>query len=109
MRSDEYDEDYRTEKSIEYHGLTMDDRGLLHTTSADVTSTSIDSRPTPSIDSRNNPSIVICYKHLSEEDMNNNNTDYDLIPGEFGIFIDSAGRARGMHGSILNVSKEDFA
>nr|VDD03284.1 unnamed protein product [Brassica rapa] len=100
MRSDEYDEDYRTEKSIEYHGLTMDDRGLLHTTSADVTSTSIDSRPTPSIDSRNNPSIVVCYKHLSEEDMNNNNTDYDLIPGEFGIFIDSAGRARGMHGKF---------
>ncbi|KAF2616603.1 hypothetical protein F2Q68_00039995 [Brassica cretica] len=86
MRSDEYDKDNHREKSIEYHGLTMDDRGLLHTSSADVTSTSIDSRPTPSIDSRNNPSIVIRYKHLSEEYLNNN-TDYDLISDEFGVFL----------------------
>ncbi|XP_048621675.1 uncharacterized protein LOC106446274 isoform X1 [Brassica napus] len=106
MRSDEYDKDNHREKSIKYHGLTMDDRGLLHTSSADVTSTSIDSRPTPSIDSRNNPSIVIRYKHLSEEYLNNN-TDYDLISDEFGMFRDSERRARGMHGSILNVSKED--
>ncbi|KAF3579447.1 hypothetical protein DY000_02030928 [Brassica cretica] len=98
-RSDEYDEDYHREKNIEYHGLAMDERGLLHTSSADVK---------PTIDSSNNPSIVIRYKHLSEEHLNNN-TDYDLIPDEFGIFRDSAGRARGMDGSILNVSKEDFA
>ncbi|KAF2543789.1 hypothetical protein F2Q68_00030851 [Brassica cretica] len=69
-RSDEYDEDYHREKNIEYHGLAMDDQGLLHTSSANATSTSIDSRPTPSID---------------------------------------VGRAQGMDGSILNVSKEDFA
>ncbi|KAF2541923.1 hypothetical protein F2Q68_00031241 [Brassica cretica] len=139
-RSDEYDGDYHREKNIEYHGLAMDDRGLLHTSPVDATSTSIDSRPMPSIDSKtrnqrgacatpfaltyqsgiclsrqpptidssNNPSIVIRYKHLSEEHLNNN-TDYDLIPDEFGIFKDSVGRARGMDGSILNVSKEDFS
>ena len=49
-RYDEYDEDYHKEKNIECHGLAMGDRGLLHTSSADVTSTSIDSKPTPSID-----------------------------------------------------------
>ena len=49
-RSDEYDEDYQREKIIEYHGLAMNDWGLLHTSSANATSTSIDSRPTPSID-----------------------------------------------------------
>ncbi|KAF3510230.1 hypothetical protein F2Q69_00006842 [Brassica cretica] len=36
-RSDEYDEDYHREKNNEYHGLAMDDRGLLHTSSADWT------------------------------------------------------------------------
>ena len=49
-RSDEYDEDYHSEKNIEYHGLAMDDRELLHTSSVDVTSTLIDSKPMPSID-----------------------------------------------------------
>ncbi|KAF2584050.1 hypothetical protein F2Q70_00036124 [Brassica cretica] len=49
-RSDEYDEDYDSEKNTEYHGLAMDDRGLLHTSSVDVTSTLIDSKPMPSID-----------------------------------------------------------
>ncbi|KAL0689683.1 hypothetical protein Bca4012_089361 [Brassica carinata] len=53
-RSDEYDKDYHREKNIEYHGLAMDDQGLLHTSSANATSTSIDSRPTPSIDGRRN-------------------------------------------------------
>ncbi|KAF2615597.1 hypothetical protein F2Q70_00011949 [Brassica cretica] len=36
-RSDEYDEDYHREKNNEYHGLAMDDRGLLQTSSADWT------------------------------------------------------------------------
>ncbi|KAG5393361.1 hypothetical protein IGI04_023324 [Brassica rapa subsp. trilocularis] len=61
-RSDEYDEDYHKEKNIEYHGLAMGDRGLLHTSSADVTSTSIDSKPTPSIDVCGNRN-----SHLSKE------------------------------------------
>ncbi|KAF3554157.1 hypothetical protein F2Q69_00013716 [Brassica cretica] len=34
MQSDEHDEDYYREKNIEYCGLTMDDRGLLHTSQA---------------------------------------------------------------------------
>ncbi|KAF3514528.1 hypothetical protein F2Q69_00006224 [Brassica cretica] len=34
IQSDEYDEDYHKEKIIEYHGLTIDDRGLLHTSLA---------------------------------------------------------------------------
>ena len=34
MQSDEHDEDYYREKNIEYCGLTMDDRGLLHTSFA---------------------------------------------------------------------------
>ena len=57
-RSDEYDEDYHREKNIEYH-LAMDNRGLLHTSSVDVTSTLIDSKPMPSIDSKPMPSIDV--------------------------------------------------
>ena len=37
------------------------------------------------------------------------NTNFNLIPDEFAIFIDLVGQARGMDESILNVSKEDFA
>ncbi|KAG2247473.1 hypothetical protein Bca52824_087101 [Brassica carinata] len=138
-RSDEYDEDYHSEKNIEYHGLAMDDRGLLHRSSVDVTSTLIDSKPMPSIDVKTRKQrgaeatpFALTYRsgiclsrqpsdrqqqqpidrhplQTSIQDQLNNNTDYDLIPDEFGIFRDSAGRARGMDGSILNVSKEDFA
>ncbi|WZZ08318.1 hypothetical protein YC2023_094239 [Brassica napus] len=71
-----------TTKSIEYHGLTMDDRGLLHTTSADVTSTSIDSRPTPSIDSRNNPSILEGVYYLLRDGVDFLTTRLDVLQQE---------------------------
>ena len=50
MRSDEHDEDYQWEKIIKYRGLTMDDRGVLHTSLADQKATSIDNNIKPSID-----------------------------------------------------------
>ena len=58
MKSDDYDEDYHREKNILYRGLSIDDRGLLHTSFADATSTSIDSSTNPSIDDQ-------CIHHLS--------------------------------------------
>ncbi|KAF3567347.1 hypothetical protein DY000_02015880 [Brassica cretica] len=41
---------YSIEKIIKYRGLTMDDRGVLHTSLADQKATSIDSNIKPSID-----------------------------------------------------------
>ncbi|KAF2577292.1 hypothetical protein F2Q68_00004842 [Brassica cretica] len=79
----------------------MDDRGLLHTWSADVTSTSIDSNIELSIDDHQKPNLEVQVK---------DNTDYGyLTPDEFGIFKDSEGQARAMDGRLLNISKEDIA
>ena len=58
-RSDEYDEDYHREKNNEYHGLAMDDTGLLQTSSADWTSTSIDSNIKLSIDDHQKPNLEV--------------------------------------------------
>ena len=78
MRSDEYDDEYHREKNIEYHGLAMDDRVLLHTSPADATSTSIDSSIKSSIDDHKKPNLEVQVK---------DNIDYGhLTPNEFGIF-----------------------
>ena len=80
-RSDEYDKDYHREKNIEYHGLAMDDRELLHTWSADVTSTSIDNKMELSIDDHRKTNLDVQVK---------DNIDYGyLTPDEFGIFKES--------------------
>ena len=74
----------------------MDDRGLLHTWSADVTSTSIDSNIELSIDDHQKPNLEVQVK---------DNTNYGyLTPNEFGIFRDPEGQAREMDGRILNIS-----
>ena len=100
METDEYDEDYHREKTIEYRDLAMDDRGLLHTSFADATSTSIDSDFQPSIDTHHTPDSKL---HVQD------NTYYGyLTPDEFDIFRDQEGQARAMHGLILNISKEDI-
>ncbi|KAF3562349.1 hypothetical protein DY000_02015487 [Brassica cretica] len=80
MQSDEYDEDYHRAKNIEHHGLAMDDRGLLHTSFAHATSTSIDSDfrpliyygfdPFSSIGSRRpSTSHGWTHFHISKEDI----------------------------------------
>ena len=80
MQYDEYDKDYHREKIIEYHGISMDDRGLLHTLFADEKATSIDNIMKPSIDAHNTLDLELHVK---------DNTDYGyLIPDEFGIFRD---------------------
>ena len=101
MQSDKYDEDYHIEKIIEYHGLAMDVRGLLHTSLADAKSTSIDSNINPSINAHQKPDSEL---HVKE------NTGYGyLTPDEFGIFRDPEGQARVMDGRILNISKDYIA
>uniref|UniRef100_M4DSE7 Uncharacterized protein n=1 Tax=Brassica campestris TaxID=3711 RepID=M4DSE7_BRACM len=84
-RYDEYDEDYHKEKNIECHGLAMGDRGLLHTSSADVTSTSIDSKPTPSIDIDRRPLSSI--DGLAAPEQNNyNKAEIDELLNEiYGV------------------------
>ena len=101
MQSDEYDEDYHKEKNIEYIGLAMDDRGLLHTTLAFAMSTSIDSDIMPSIDAHHTPDSELHAK---------DNSYYGYLTlDEFGIFRDPEGQARAMDGHTLNISKEDIA
>ena len=79
----------------------MDDRGLLHTSFAHATSTSIDSNIRPSIDAHHTPGSKWHDK---------DNTDYSyLTPDDFGIFRDPDGQARAMDGRILHISKEDIA
>ncbi|KAF3570452.1 hypothetical protein F2Q69_00059561 [Brassica cretica] len=101
MKSDEYDEDYHREKDIEYRGLAIDDRGLLHTSFASATSTAIDSNIKPLIDDHPTPNLEVQVK---------DNTYYRyLILDEFGIFRDPERQARAMDGHILNISKEGIA
>ncbi|WZZ88797.1 hypothetical protein YC2023_117376 [Brassica napus] len=101
MQSDEYDENSHIEKNIEYHGLAMDDRGLLHTLLAYATSTSIDSDIQPWIDVHHTPDSKLQVK---------DNTDYGyLTSDEFGIFRDPVSQARAMDVRILHISKEDIA
>uniref|UniRef100_M4F1F6 Uncharacterized protein n=2 Tax=Brassica campestris TaxID=3711 RepID=M4F1F6_BRACM len=92
MQSDEYDEDYHRERNIEYRSLAMDDRGILHTSYAHTTSTSIDSDIQPSIHAHHRPNSKL---HVTD------NTNYDyLTPDEFGIFRVKEGQAREMDGRI---------
>uniref|UniRef100_A0A0D3E9I9 Uncharacterized protein n=1 Tax=Brassica oleracea var. oleracea TaxID=109376 RepID=A0A0D3E9I9_BRAOL len=72
MQSDEYDEDYHRAKNTEHHGLAMDDRGLLHTSFAHATSTSIDSDIRPLIyygSRRPSTSHGWTHFHISKEDI----------------------------------------
>ena len=62
MQSDEYDEDYHRAKNTEHHGLAMYDRGLLHTSFAHATSTSIDSDIRPLIYYVFDPFSSIVYR-----------------------------------------------
>ena len=62
MQSDEYGKDYHIEKNIECRGLAMDDRGLLHTSFADMASTSIDSDIHLSIDTHHTPDSKLHVK-----------------------------------------------
>ncbi|KAF3592787.1 hypothetical protein DY000_02021348 [Brassica cretica] len=101
MRSDEYDEDYHIDKTIEYGGLAMDDRGVLHTSIADNKATSIGHNTKPVIDTHHTPDSEVQLK---------DNTYYGyLTTEEFGIFRDPEGQARAMDGRILNISNEDIA
>ncbi|KAF2560160.1 hypothetical protein F2Q68_00016269 [Brassica cretica] len=90
-----------TKRNIEYPGLATDDRGLLNTSSADVTSTSIDTNIKLSIDDHQKPNLEVQVK---------DNTNYGyLTPDEFDIFRDPKSQARAMDGRILNISKENVA
>ena len=100
-RSDEYVEDCHREKNIEYHGLAMDDGELLHTSSADVTSTTIDNNIELSIDDHRKPNLEVQVK---------DNTDYGyLTPDEFVVFRDPEGQVRAMDGRILKIYMKDVA
>ena len=79
----------------------MDDKGVLHTWSADVTSTSIDSNIELSIDDHRKSNLEVQVK---------DNTYYGYLTlVEFGIFRDPEGQAKAMDGRIVNISKEDIA
>ena len=95
-RTDEYDEDYHREKSIEYHSLAMDDIGFLPASFTDAMLPSINSNNRLSIDDHQKPNLEVQVK---------DNTNYGyLTPNEFGIFRDPEGQAREMDGRILNIS-----
>ncbi|KAF3568936.1 hypothetical protein DY000_02015517 [Brassica cretica] len=55
MRSDEYDEEYHREKMIEYHGLVMDDEGVLDSSHATKNEALINRDTNPSIDVHQTP------------------------------------------------------
>ncbi|KAF3541042.1 hypothetical protein F2Q69_00021993 [Brassica cretica] len=56
-RTDEYDEDYHREKSIEYHSLAMDDIGFLPASFTDAMLPSINSNNRLSIDDHQKPNL----------------------------------------------------
>ena len=60
--SHKYDENYHREKINDYCGLTMDDRGVLHTSLADEKATSIDINIKPSIDAHHTPKSEVQVK-----------------------------------------------
>lgn len=83
MRSDEYDEEYHREKMIEYHGLVMDDEGILDSSHATKNEALINRDTNPSIDVHQTPDSEVQV---------NDNIDYGyLTPDEYGIFRDPEG------------------
>ncbi|KAF3560690.1 hypothetical protein DY000_02015469 [Brassica cretica] len=87
IRSDEYDEDYHIDKIIEYGGLVMDDRGVLHTSIADNKATSIDNNTKPVIDTHHTPD----FENRVEDPPSVDKADASLINGQ------SEFRLRALH------------
>ncbi|KAF2610948.1 hypothetical protein F2Q70_00011168 [Brassica cretica] len=98
MENDEYDEDYKEEANIEYHGLAMEEEGVLKPSHETKGETLIDNNYKASIDTH----------HETESDARaETSADFRYLRAyEFGIFKYSEEQARALDGRAIHISKD---